>query len=258
MTKLPQRDKWIAGELPDRGPSRARQGQKLSTVLIERLERAQKKHLIGRTLSSVLRDERGRRKGGVRPVPALLAALGVASSVAGVLFGSVAVGGAAGCVMLMAGAALWWRERNASHPSGPDYINELQNEAARFDDYIDSISVRLPKAAVAELAKIKQTLGRVIAALDSWDHSALGIPAEEAFFAHELVARYLPDACHHYIDAMDASSGNARLEDGRTAEDSLLRQLGILEGRLKRTLTKVAAAKTQALANHEAFVRTKE
>jgi hypothetical protein len=48
------------------------------------------------------------------------------------------------------------------------------------------------------------------------------------------------------------------LEDGSTAEQSLCRQLDLLHARLERTLARIADGRAQALARHEAFVRSKK
>ncbi len=162
---------------------------------------------------------------------------------------------------LAAAAALWWRHRAASRYNSltqAGYAGELQRDAECLDDYLEEISWYLPQAALTTLARTKETLARVIAVLAAADLDATDLAIEETFFIREMVARYLPDACRHYVEATAASGGCVVLEDGSTAEQSLCRQLDMLHARLERTLARIADVREQALARHETLVRSKE
>ncbi|KFB69615.1 hypothetical protein [Candidatus Accumulibacter vicinus] len=256
MTDPRGRDRWVAGELPARALPRRRQSPPLpSTRLIERLERANRKHLVGRPLTAALRAGAG--KPGEPPPLVLLMLIGGIGLLVSALFASATIVlAAAGVVALAAAAALWWRHRAASRYDSLTqlgYAGELQRDAECFDDYLEEVSRHLPQAALTTLARTKETLARVIAAL-----AAADLAIEETFFVREMVARYLPDACRHYVEATAASGGCVVLEDGSTAEQSLCRQLDMLHARLEKTLARIADGRAQALARHETFVRSKE
>lgn len=261
MTDPRGRDRWVAGELPTRASPRRRQSPPPpSTRLIERLERANRKHLVGRPLTAALRAGAG--KPGEPPPLVLLMLIGGIGLLVSALFASATIVLAAvGVAALAAAAALWWRHRAASRYHSltqVGYAGELQRDAECFDDYLEEVSRHLPQAALTTLARTKETLARVIAALAAADLDAVDLAIEETFFVREMVARYLPDACRHYVEATAASDGCVVLEDGSTAEQSLCRQLDTLHTRLERTLARIADGRAQALARHEAFVRSKE
>lgn len=257
MSDSGERDnKWVAGELPSRRTGRARKaGAKPGGVLAKRLLRINNRTLLGRPLAHTLQKATGKRR---RPSPKLLGGVLVAGGGCALLATAVAAEPpiallAAGLVGIAAGALmLWRRERAAAQPSFP---LQLRDHAAALDRYLDEVSPKLPRNAVAAIASTKETLARVLAALSAED---VGIPAEESFFVSELVSRYLPEACRHYVAAAEAIGANAVFEDGSRAEESLCRQLEVMNSRLQRILAMVAAARTEELARHEAFIRTKD
>lgn len=134
---------------------------------------------------------------------------------------------------------------------------DLGRAAEGLDAFLADVSPHLPEAALATLARIKATLAQVLATLTEGGNPALDVSSEERFFAHAMVSRYLPDACRHYMDAATAAGRTGRLRDGRTLEESLCRQLDTLQSRLERIQANLAASKAEQLANHEAFLKTK-
>ena len=71
MTNPHGRDKWVVGELPSRASPHRRQAPPPSPRLAERLERANRKNLIGRPLTAALRAKAG-KSGGPPPLVLLL------------------------------------------------------------------------------------------------------------------------------------------------------------------------------------------
>lgn len=253
-------DKWVAGVLPSpRAPRRPppATAPQADSILAQRLLRANKKRLVGRPLTVALRDATGARPAlPPKLLGGVLAAGGSALVAATVIAELPVVLAAAGIGAIAAGLLALWRAKPPSAHAG--FARQLRDEAAMLDVYLEQVSPNLPPLALATLAQIKEALARVLAALTAAADAAADLPAEESFFARELVARYLPDACRHYLAATEAAGGKGVLEDGRSADDSLCRQLDVLHARLEKTLAMVAAGKAQKLANHEAFIRTKE
>lgn len=219
-----------------------------------------RKHLVGRPLIAALRAGAG--KTGEPPPFVLLMLIGGIGLLVSALFASASIIlAAAGVAALTAAATLWRWHRAASRYNSltqVGYASELQRDAECFDDYLEEVSRHLPQAALTTLARTKETLAMVIAALAAADLDAIDLAIEETFFIREMVARYLRDACRHYVKATAASGGCVVLEDGSTAEQSLCRQLDMLHARLDRALARIADGRAQALARHEAFVRSKE
>jgi hypothetical protein len=247
------RSPWVAGELPSRASPRRRQGPP-SALLVERLLRANRKTLVGRPLTAALRQTAG-KSGRPRPLVVLLLAVGSALLAAAAFSAAASVFAAGGVAAMVVAVALSARQRAARLATQTGYAGELTRDAALLDAYLAKVSGDLPPAALGALAAIKEKLARAIAARADTD--AIDIAVEETFFIQEMVARYLPDACRHYVEAARAA-GIGVLEEGCTTEQSLCRQLDILHARLQRMLAGIAARKAQALANHEAFVRSKE
>ncbi|MBL8397680.1 MAG: hypothetical protein JNL84_05960 [Candidatus Accumulibacter sp.] len=52
----------------------------------------------------------------------------------------------------------------------------------------------------------KKTPGRLVDLLSSNDERSIGLPTEELFFVKQLVTRYPPAACCHYLDAKHGSA----------------------------------------------------
>lgn len=254
-----RRDKWIAGPLPRRaGPGRG-SSAKPSPRLLQRLARANKKQLVGRPLAAALRSEAGLREE-KRPALAILGLVCLALGVGMLAVGAALAEGwllAAGAIAAPVGATFFLRRR-ATSTGQPASVSRLQRDADGLDAYLEAISPSLPQQALAPLALVKETLAKVLSALSDVDQKTTDVPAEELFLAQEMMSRYLPDACRHYLSAANAATGTAVPGQEDVAAGSLCRQLDILQGRLHKTLTMLAASKAEQLANHEAFIRTKQ
>lgn len=250
--------RWVAGTLPKSGSPKRPPEPPPGTERIQRLIRANRKALVGRPLtsslsrSSVVREGRPYRLYGIA-----LTILGGGLVAATLLGGFPAWLAGAGAITLGAASALAWRYR-ATSVSPPDMPGmDLGRAAERLDAFLAEVSPHLPAAALATLARVKATLAQVLATLEEGGDRAPGVSGEESFFTHAMVSRYVPDACRHYMDAASAAGRTGLLRDGRTLEDSLCRQLESLQSRLARIQANLAAGKAERLANHEAFLRTK-
>jgi hypothetical protein len=188
----------------------------------------------------------------------VLGGAGLAAGIGLLTAGVVFVQGwlvAAGCGLVGIGAVALARG-SAARPRRAASTPGLQQETAAFDAYLQDIAGKLPEDALLRLAGIKDTLAYLLPAFE--DQTFAGsIPQEEQFFVREVMARYLPDACRHYVSAVGAGGMDVRLEDDRSADESLHSQLDILHARLERTRALVAAQHARRLAQHEAFIETK-
>lgn len=256
-SKMPSRDKWIAGPLPKRGGTAPGTPAKPSQRVLEKLARANKKLLVGRPLAVALRRQPALGGRGM-PNPTVAGAACLAIGIGGLAIGMALAEPwllLPGGLLTIIGGALLLR-RNRVPTLQLLALVHLRQHADDLDAYLEAVSPRLPQEALGPLAQLKETLAEVLPALDE-EQGTADVPREEFFFAEELVSRYVPDACRHYLSAVEAV-GASGSDQGAILTASLCRQLDILQGRLQRLQAALAAGKAQRLANHEAFIKSKQ
>ncbi len=225
---------------------------------MRKVARAYHKNLVGRPLTMALRGPSLSNDGknwanGLFGIICL--AMGFGLMVSGAIFTQVWVFVAGACITAMGGAR-FLRNRIARRQIFA-LTGDLNQEAEILDAYLNEISPYLPRSALTSLAQIKETLARVLAAFADGT-TVIDVSPEDQFFIREMVARYLPDACRHYLDVVRTADGHIPLENRREVDESLCGQLDILHGRLEKMLVTIVAAKAQKLATHEAFIKTKQ
>lgn len=255
---MPKDDKWVQGTLPARPSLRGDSRRKPSAALMQKVARAYNKNLVGRPLTAALHGPSPLRNGkswahGLFGVICL--AMGLGLMVSGAIFTQLWVL-VAGAGVVVIGGALLLRSR-ISRPQPLALVGDLNQEAKALDAYLNEISPYLPRSALASLARIKETLARILATFADGT-TIIDASPEDQFFIREMVARYLPDACRHYLDVVRTADGHVPLENKRDVDESLCGQLDILHGRLEKMLVTIVAAKAQKLATHEAFIKTKQ
>jgi hypothetical protein len=155
----------------------------------------------------------------------------------------VALAAAALYVAGYAVAQAYARQRRA------DRIAPAVELAARFDEFVAEHIPRLPAEANASLQRIKTLLSRVLPVLGDPGASA-ALTQEEAFFAREAVARYLPDAVRPLLQIPPERAGVAAGSDARTPRTLLVEQLGMVERELARIDERLAAGRAGELARN--------
>lgn len=252
-------EKWAAGTLPKRGAVAKRKSSSSTPGgrLAQRVARLQHRALVGRPLATAL----GARIGGPATKRSPMSAwgavamtLGLAGGVFGLVLGRPFVllsGAMLGCL----GGLLFWRgSRNGQN--GDNFFSSVGAEAALLDGYLDDVSPELPQPVASALAELKKSLVDVVEGMGDAGRAG-AIPVDEQFFVHELMGRYVRDACDGYLAVLRATRGIPLSDEGRSAEASLLAQIDVLHGRLKNILAMVASAEVEKLARHQAFIETK-
>ncbi len=247
---------WIRGTLPRRGSARKLPPTPYGARLTERVQRGQRKQAIGRPLAVAIGGQaaatRGMRQ--APSIPGLVAmAAGLAGSVLAAVQGSLLLAALA-TAALAAGLCLCLRAAGAGRHGK---VGDIARDVAELDALLNRVSPALPQDALRSLAAMKETLARVIEILTN-EQRARAVPAEEQFFVREVVSRYLPDLCRHYLSVRLAAQGLDVRHGERTPEELLLSQLDVLHGRLRRVLALAAADEVEKLALHEAFIKAKK
>jgi hypothetical protein len=256
MDRQPKRGQWVSGELPTRAPARRRPPSPPAVhgVLAERVQRVRQQALIGRPLSTVLNATAKTRQ--PSPLMILLSISSVAVLVLAAFSTQPLLISAAGLAALGTALALWHQRRSSPPSSLLDIHGHLTRDASQLDEYLKKISGELPPTALTTIAQIKETFRRLLSHLPSEGDSNIDLPGEDMFFINQLVSRYLPDACRHYLEARQ---GIIHSRDGmpESLDDSLNRQLAILQERLLKTLQVISEQHAQALSRHETFLNGK-
>lgn len=121
--------------------------------------------------------------------------------------------------------------------------------AGRFDAFVAQQIARLPEDANASLQRIKTLLARLLPVLSD-PGTAAELTQEEAFFAREAVARYLPDAVGPFLAIPPDRAEVALGPDARTPRSLLVEQLGMIERELARIDARLAAGRASELARN--------
>ncbi len=251
------RGQWVSGELPTRPTLHRRTSTRPAEngILAERMQRVRKQALVGRPLADDLRRTANARQ--LSSMIILLSVAGVALLVLAAFSSQPLLVGGGGLAALLAALMVWNRQQSSLLSPRIDLSGAMSHDAEHLDAYLMKVSGELPPDALRVVAQIKETLRQLMSLLPSEDGSPIDLPGEEIFFINQLVSRYLPDACRHYLDAR-RSAIHARNETSESLADSLNRQLTTLHERLQKTLRLLSEQHAQALSRHEAFLSSKQ
>ena len=217
-------------EIGSEAARRARAGQRINAM--------------GPGLKAAVSDKmRTRRDGGIGPLKiasvALLGAIGfgvvgfVASG-----FIAMVLAAAIGFALTLQLCAFFMRQRRERAAS-----DELESAEA-FDKLLVKYTGRVPQEAIDTLMALKKSLAVVFADLAVARKSGV-LADEDAFFAHELVRRYVPDAVDPFL---------AIKSPGADSVTAMQRQLTMLAERLRETEGRLDASHEQALIRNRKFL----
>lgn len=156
---------------------------------------------------------------------------------------------------LYAAGALGWPRNNLSATARHSELSsELLVQQVR--KLVDSVASVLPREALAPLYSIQATLGELLPRLEAL-HDRGVISARESFTVAETVRRYLPDTLAAYLRLPRFYAHVQTLEDGKTATQSMLDQLRVLDGSLKDLAKSAFAGDAEALVSNGRFLENK-
>jgi hypothetical protein len=153
-----------------------------------------------------------------------------------------------------AGALGWPRNNLAATAEQTELSTELLAQQVR--NLVDSVASGLPKDALDPLYSIQATLGELLPRLRALRDRGV-ISAKESFTVAETVRRYLPDTLAAYLRLPRFYAHVQALADGRTASQTLIDQLRILDGSLKDIAKSAFAGDAEALVSNGQFLENK-
>jgi hypothetical protein len=137
-----------------------------------------------------------------------------------------------------AGVLGWPRSDLAQTAEQTELSTEMLAQQVR--KLVDSVAKGLPAESLNMLRSIQETLNELLPQLQELQNRGV-ISQKDAFTVLETVRRYLPDTLAAYLRLPKFYAQVQTLADGRTASQTLLEQLRVLDASLKE-ISKVAFA----------------
>jgi hypothetical protein len=121
---------------------------------------------------------------------------------------------------------------------------------------VDRVKPGLPKPALPLLQNIEETLSELLPRLHELSDRGV-ISSKDSFTVIETVRRYLPDTLAAYLRLPRYYAQMQPLSDGRTASQTLLDQLSVLDSSLKDVSSSAFAGDAEALVSNGRFLQDK-
>lgn len=153
-----------------------------------------------------------------------------------------------------AGVLGWPRSNLADMAERTELSTELLAQQVR--KLVDSVAQGLPKDALDCLRSIQNTLTELLPRLQELRDRGI-ISARDSFIVLETVRRYLPDTLGAYLRLPKFYAQMQTLADGRTASQTLLDQLRVLDSSLQQVAKSAFAGDAEALVSNGQFLQNK-
>jgi hypothetical protein len=148
----------------------------------------------------------------------------------------------------------WPREDLAATAEHTELSTDLLAQQVR--KLVDSVARGLPKDALDLLHSIQGTLSELLPRLQELRERGI-LSAKDSFTVVETVRRYLPDTLGAYLRLPKFYAQMQPLADGRTASQTLLDQLRVLDSSLKDVSKSAFAGDAEALVTNGRFLENK-
>ena len=153
-----------------------------------------------------------------------------------------------------AGVLGWPRNTLAETAEQTELSTDLLAQQVR--KLVDSVAQGLPRDSLDRLRSIQATLSELLPRLQELRDRGI-ISARDSFTVVETVRRYLPDTLGAYLRLPRFYAQMQTLADGRTASQTLLDQLTVLDTSLKDVAKSAFAGDAEALVTNGQFLQNK-
>ncbi len=153
-----------------------------------------------------------------------------------------------------AGVLGWPRSNLADLAERTELSTELLAQQVR--KLVDSVAQGLPKEALDCLRSIQNTLTELLPRLQELGDRGV-ISSKDSFIVLETVRRYLPDTLGAYLRLPKFYAQMQTLADGRTASQTLLDQLRVLDTSLKDVAKSAYSGDAEMLVTNGQFLQNK-
>lgn len=140
-------------------------------------------------------------------------------------------------------------------PAPPHLTRQLEDTLSNDQmlDALDGLIARSRKQLSAEMLKhltsIRESVRDVLPRL------AGDFAGAQAFTVRQTILSYLPDTLASYVALPPAFRSSHRLKDGKTAQQLMTEQLGLLDEQLQQVVVSIAQGDAQALLVNGQFLR---
>jgi hypothetical protein len=128
--------------------------------------------------------------------------------------------------------------------------------AQQLKKLVDTVAPGLPREAIDPLRSIQDTLTELLPRLKELSDRGV-ISAKDSFTVVETVRRYLPDTLAAYLRLPRYYARIQPLADGRTASQTLLEQLKVLDSSLKDVAKSAFTGDADNLVSNGRFLQSK-
>jgi hypothetical protein len=153
-----------------------------------------------------------------------------------------------------AGVLGWPRSDLAKTAEETQLSTEMLAQQVR--KLVDDVARGLPKDCLDRLRSIQSTLSELLPRLQEMRDRGI-ISAKDSFTVVETVRRYLPDTLGAYLRLPKFYAQRQALRDGRTASQTLLDQLTVLDTSLKDVAKSAFAGDAETLVTNGQFLQNK-
>lgn len=153
-----------------------------------------------------------------------------------------------------AGVLGWPRSDLATMAEQTELSSELL--AQQVHKLVESVARGLPKDCLDRLRSIQGTLSELLPRLQEMRDRGI-VSAKDSFTVVETVRRYLPDTLGAYLRLPKFYAQMQALQDGRTASQTLLDQLTVLDTSLKDVAKSAFAGDAETLVANGRFLQNK-
>lgn len=253
---MPRQNPWLAGTLPKRGDRRPAGQPTPSPAQQSRVRGSQRQNLIGEPLERAMTRRRRVSKSLGRSSPVQVSAFAAAAilAVIGIASGDpVPLVVAAALVGVGIGWSIFPRASGAGpSPAGPDLIDG----ARHLDSFLAEVGPRLPAEVLTRVGKLKGLLVQA-AEVPEGRGSIWQGTQDDCLFLDACMHRYLPDACHHYLAALEASALSRSGNEHDFALESIQAQIDMLSARIQDILDRRVERRLEQMENHRKFISQK-
>ena len=156
---------------------------------------------------------------------------------------------------LYAVGALAWPSSSLAQTAAQTELSADQL-AQQIRKLVDSVASGLPKDSLGCLRNIQSTLSELLPRLKELGERGI-ISGKDSFTVIETVRRYLPDTLAAYLRLPKFYAQMQPLADGRTASQTLLDQLTVLDASLKAIAGSAFSGDAEQLITNGKFLESK-
>ncbi len=136
----------------------------------------------------------------------------------------------------------------------PSNINELTIEEVQeiLDAYLRSIKGKLSTDIMERVLSIRKSLVEIFPHIKD-----INSAESDIYVVRQTALKYLPETLDNYIRLSPELAKNRKLNNGKTAHQTLIEQLNILDKELKDTIVDIHNKDSKALLAHGRFLKSK-